>query len=84
MASELKADNRFLLFAIRTGEAFGWVDSGILLTRLPWIVFTLSGMFMFLQNRNYIDARIKTFIAAVLFYMVCQVSFKTTDNKCNQ
>ncbi|MEE9165185.1 MAG: hypothetical protein V3U15_02870, partial [Nitrospinota bacterium] len=70
MDSELEADNRFFLFAIRAGEAFGWVGFGILLTRLPWIVFTLSGIFMFLRNRNYIDARTKTFIAAVLFYMV--------------
>ena len=70
MGSELAADNRFLLFAIRVGEAFGWTGSGTLLTRLPWMVFTLSGIFMTLRNRNCIDARIKTFIAAVLFYMV--------------
>tara|TARA_B100000315_G_scaffold243529_1_gene267003 strand:+ start:230 stop:1597 length:1368 start_codon:yes stop_codon:yes gene_type:complete len=70
MASELEVDNRFLLFAIRAGEAFGWVGSGMLFTRLPWIVLTLTGMFIFLRNRNYIDTQIKTFITAVLFYMV--------------
>ena len=70
IGSDLEANNRFLLFAIRAGEAFGWIGSGILLTRLPWIVFTLTGIFIFLRNRNFIDAQIKTFFTAVLFYMV--------------
>lgn len=70
MGSVLEADNRFLLFAIHAGEAFGWTGSGTLLTRLPWIVFTLFGIFIILRNWNCTDVRIKTFIASVLFYMV--------------
>lgn len=73
MGSELQAGHRFFLFAIRTGEAFGWVASGTLWTRIPWIIFSLVGIFTILKYKNYPEERIKTFIIAVLFYMVWAV-----------
>ena len=74
MGSELEADHRFLLFAIRTGEAFGWIGSGMIFTRLPWIAFTISGIFMVLNKWNCYNAQIKTFCGAGLFYMLWAIS----------
>lgn len=70
VGSDWVTENRWQLFARRGAEALGWIGSGTVFTRLPWTVFTLSGLLIILRRSNYPEAPIKTVITAGLFYLI--------------
>jgi len=68
IGSEMAYQQRLTALALRVLETAGWIGSGTLWTRLPWVVFTLFGVFMFLRSRNS-KKEVKVFLLATLFYV---------------
>ncbi|VAX16282.1 hypothetical protein MNBD_NITROSPINAE03-346 [hydrothermal vent metagenome] len=68
IGSETAHQQRLTALALRAGEAVGWIGSGTLWTRVPWAVFTLFGVFMFLRLRNS-KKEVKVFLLATMFYV---------------
>ncbi|GMT41846.1 MAG: hypothetical protein IEMM0002_0257 [bacterium] len=61
---------KFFLLALRIVEALGFTGSGIILTRLPWIIFSLYCFYILLSRKKLLRGhRFKTFFMATLFYI---------------
>ncbi len=80
MGSELGTNHRFSLLTERLGEIVGWSSSGSIWTRVPWIIFALSGIFMTLKKTYTNNESVRIFLLAALLYMSWVIVGQNPEN----
>jgi hypothetical protein len=71
---------KIILFSERIAEAMGWVGTGEVLTKIPWMLFSIYGLLLSSYRIILKEQKYNIFISATLFYLLWVAMGQNPEN----